>query len=152
MPRAVNPHEEDGMRPIQTILVPVDFSEHSRRALDYATGFAQRFGAAVHVVHVMHMPSDVRVTGTWWSTLRGQALEALRELLEGTDSAGLKIESHIAEGHPSESIVELATNLGADLIVMGSHGRTGLAHVLLGSVAERTIRSAPCPVITLKKS
>jgi nucleotide-binding universal stress UspA family protein len=48
--------------------------------------------------------------------------------------------------------VELATNLGADLIVMGSHGRTGLAHVLLGSVAERTIRSAPCPVITLKKS
>lgn len=140
------------MCPIQTILVPVDFSEHSSRALEYAAQLARRFGAALHVIHVMHMPADVRITGTWWSTLRGQALEALRALVEGMDTTGLKVESHIAEGHPSESIVELATKLGADLIVMGSHGRTGIAHVLLGSVAERTIRNAPCPVITLKKS
>jgi nucleotide-binding universal stress UspA family protein len=138
------------VRPLQTIVVPFDFSVHVDRALEYASALARAFGARVHLVHSMHLPPDVRMTGEWWATLRARSVRGLDECIDKLEAAGVPAEIHFSDEHPVTAIIELAEKLDADLIVMGSRGRSGLPHVLLGSVAERTIRLAPCPVLTVK--
>ena len=144
---------------IRRILVPVDFSEHSDRATWYACELAACVGARVELLHVVEDPF---VSGAWSP---GVYLGPSAEILEGilTDaqnrleraasaaaSSGLRPHVVVLRGHPAQSIVEYAKACDADLIVMGTHGRTGIAHLLLGSVAERTLRTAACPVLTTK--
>jgi nucleotide-binding universal stress UspA family protein len=146
---------------LERILVPVDFSDHSRHALDYAIGVAEKFGSKVHVLHVFEIPiaavSAYDMGGATapapinlWSDLEGIARDQLAKWMEETDSRGIEISSSMVTERPATAIVSEATALPADLIVMGTRGLSGLSHIVLGSVAERTLRTAPCPVLTLK--
>lgn len=144
------------MAEIRTILVAVDFSSHSKRALEYAVRLAKRLGARVHVLHSYHVPfpqpsPDLMVVSEEARTSVREAAELeLDKLVRQVWAEGVPMGRHLVVEHPVLAIPEAARALGADLIVMGTRGHTGLKHVLLGSVAERTLRSAPCPVLTLK--
>jgi nucleotide-binding universal stress UspA family protein len=132
------------------MLVPLDFSAHSHKALEYAIEFAKALDASIHLLHALHLPVDLRMTGDWWTEARQAPLEGLEVCMRQVTTAGLECESHLSDENPSAAIVQLAEELGADLIVMGSRGLSGIKHVLLGSVAERTVRAAPCPVLTIR--
>jgi nucleotide-binding universal stress UspA family protein len=147
---------------ISRILVPVDFSPHSERALDYAISLAARFGATVDLLHVVEDPFE---SGAWNSEVAAipNILELRENLLDDAeqrirlyrrlgDEARIAMVTSVRMGLPARTIVDYATALAADLIVMGTHGRTGLKHVFMGSVAERVVRHAPCPVITLRET
>ena len=142
---------------ITTILVPIDFSEHSRKAEDTAIGLAKTLGARIHLTHVLHYPvqftapSDLSIPQSLWTQVREGAERELREAAARVTAAGLSVGTHIVEGPNAQAIVELADKLAADLIVMGTRGLSGLKHVMLGSVAERTVRLANCPVMTVKE-
>jgi nucleotide-binding universal stress UspA family protein len=149
------------MSDFRTFVVPYDFSEHARAALHVATDLARRLESDVHLVHVIQSPSLAYVAygdyGTAVSApvdmleLREIATNSLRDVAAGIDGGSGKIELHVVEGTSVvDAIRESAQQLDADLIVMGTHGRTGLAHVFIGSVAERTLRRAPCPVLTVR--
>jgi nucleotide-binding universal stress UspA family protein len=138
----------------ETFLVPHDFSDDAQAALDTAVELARRLGAQLHLLHAYQQPVDVlspygvSVPANLGPELRAAALARLRQIAE--PFAELRTEVLAVEGPPASVIAEQAEALGADLVVMGTHGRTGLRHLLLGSVAERTVRSAPCPVLTVK--
>jgi glycine betaine transporter len=146
---------------ISRILVPVDFSTYSERALEYAIGFAGRFGASLHLLHVVEDPI---ATGVWGGETVLPNLTELREELvnsaerqlekyrEAATRAGVPVVSTAQVGLPAITIVDQATSLGVDLIVMGTHGRTGITHLLMGSVAERVLRHASCPVLTIREA
>jgi universal stress protein A len=143
---------------IARILVPVDFSAHSDRALRYATSLASRLGATVELLHVVEDPF---VSGAWSSEihvpnlpelLENQIAAARGRLAELKAVAGARVGTTVLSGQPAHTIIAHATAGGFDLIVMGTHGRTGLSHVFMGSVAERVVRRAPCPVLTLREA
>lgn len=148
------------MRQKQTFVVPYDFSAHARAALFAATDLARRCDAGLHLVHVIQLPAyaaygyagSVNPTLAGLVEIREAAVRSLRDVADGVDDDSLgQVEVHVIEGaRVSDAIVESVEKLDADLIAMGTHGRTGLAHVFLGSVAERTLRSAPCPVLTVQ--
>ena len=145
---------------ITRILVPVDFSPHADRAFRYAATLAHRLGAKLALLHVVEDPF---LTGAWTSevyvpnvpelleNLIGAAKRQLATLQESAAAMGLTAEITVTTGgRPSQTIVDHAKDGGFDLIVMGTHGRTGLSHVVMGSIAERVLRKAPCPVLTVK--
>ena len=144
---------------ITNILVPVDFSPHAERAFGFAATLAHRFGAKLTLVHVV---DDSFVTGGWSSeiyvpnvpelmeNLIADADRRLATLKASAAALGLTAETAVIRGRPAPAIVEHAKNGGFDLIVMGTHGRTGVSHVVMGSVAERVLRKAPCPVLTVR--
>ncbi len=144
------------MSSIRTILVPVDFSEHSREALDYASGLARELGARLHLLHCYQInvgavsPYGIVLPESLDRDVREAALAKLKEWSEKPAAEGLEVETSVTPLFPSEAVSSVAEEIGADLVVMGTRGLTGLKHVLLGSVAERTIRTAPCPVLTVK--
>jgi nucleotide-binding universal stress UspA family protein len=144
------------MEPIRCIVLPVDFSEHSARATEMAGDLAKELGANIHVIHVIEMPAmamtpyDIGIPTTFFQEVREAAKRKLAELKEGLERRGLSVESHLAEAPATVAIQELVEEVGADLVVMGTRGNTGLKHVLLGSVAERVLRHVPCPVLTVK--
>jgi nucleotide-binding universal stress UspA family protein len=148
------------MDAIRAILVPVDFSKSSRRALEFASSLGSRYGAAVDVLHVwsvpQFMPPDMLgIAGSHASELvalvQGNAETELRKLAEEAAREGISIRRTRAEpGIASQVILDAVKHDGYDLIVMGTQGRSGLAHVLLGSVAERVVRHADCPVLTVR--
>ena len=137
----------------------MDFSPHAERAFSYATTLAQRFSATLGLVHVVEDPF---VTAAWNSEVCvpnvGELLEGLianaeyrlARLRRSARAHGLTVETAVMSGKPAQAIVERAKDGGFDLIVMGTHGRTGLFHVVMGSVAARVLRSAPCPVLTVR--
>jgi nucleotide-binding universal stress UspA family protein len=141
------------------ILVPTDFSETSDAALAHARVLARTFGASLHLLHVVE---DQLVTGPLGSemyvpTTPGmhdlQLAEAVRDLEQGLtadDRGRLRATSAAIVGTAARTIAEYAADNGYDLIVMGTHGRSGLAHMVMGSVAEHVVRSAPCPVLTVR--
>jgi nucleotide-binding universal stress UspA family protein len=143
---------------IRTILVPTDFSEDAESALAQASDLAQRFGAKLCLLHVYTLtpyavaPWNGGFGAEFVIEIRKGAEKAIEEVRQRAARGGLKVEALVEEGSASSAIVDVARRLPADLIVMGTRGRTGLAHVLLGSVAERTIRTAPCPVLTVKRA
>lgn len=146
-------------RTISRILVPTDFSAASELALDYATTMADRFGASVHLLHVVEDPFVAGALGTEVyigaspsvrDTLIDQAAERLARLVAPPDRERLHVTSEVRVGFPAESIRDVAQERQCDLILMGTHGRTGMAHLLLGSVAEKVVRQAPCPVMTVR--
>ena len=143
---------------LQKILVPTDFSEHAAGALQAAESLARPFGATLHLLHVVQMPvvptmpeAAPVVPVTFWQELREHALRNLEKEKARLSAAGVKCELEVIEDVPGFAIAAAAERCRADLIVMGSRGLTGIKHALLGSVAERTVRSAPCPVLTVKK-
>lgn len=145
------------MPAIKTILVPVDFSECSRAALERAGALARRLGAAVHVLHVWELPEALPPganEGAYAGQLIGMAEKfaetKLHELTQDARAQGLAIaESLLEMGSPPSAIAERAKQGRYDLLVLGTHGRKGLSRVLLGSVAEKVVRTAPCPVLTV---
>jgi nucleotide-binding universal stress UspA family protein len=133
------------------IVVPVDFSKVSLQAVDVALDLVQD-ASLISVIHVL--PSlTAGEPGLLWNVLdeanaRQQAQAALERHLDGQRYSGVNLV--VAFGNPADEIVELADSSGAELIVMPSHGRTGLSHLVLGSVAERVTRHAHCPVLILR--
>ena len=144
------------MEGFRKILVPVDFSEHSGRALEHAIALAKAFGAEIHLLHCYQInigavsPYGIVLPESLERDVRDAATRRLGEWSDKVSAQGVRVEQHITPQFPSEAIQATATEVGADLIVMGTRGLTGLKHVLLGSVAERTLRVAPCPVLTVK--
>ena len=142
------------MTRFQTFLVPHDFSDDAEAALEAAVELARRLDAQLHLLHVYQQPVDVlspygvAIPPNVGPELRAAAQSRLQKI--AARISGVRIEVHVAEGPPALVITEQAQALAADLVVMGTHGRTGLRHLLLGSVAERTMRTAPCPVLTVK--
>ena len=150
------------MARIRKILVPVDFSESSREALAYAAELAQKFGARIDLLHVWQAPVFIptatlpevpNVDANIVDLVRQNAEEATARALAEARAQGLPVESARAEpGVPARGIVELAKADGYDLIVIGTHGRTGLSRAMMGSVAEKVVRLAPCPVLTVRSA
>jgi universal stress protein A len=148
--RAPGPHLHDDLHEdvgrIKRLLVPTDFSVCSMRALRYAEELARRFGAEVALVHV----DESLVARSELSGLReAVAEEELERLVALLQARGVPARAVVRSGGAAEEIT--AETERADLVVMGTHGRTGLAHVLMGSVAERVVRHASCPVLTVRQ-
>ncbi len=139
------------------ILVAMDFSPPSDAALDYARALATRFDARLHLLHVVEDPMRAVYSAEVFvpevEGLRDSALErataSLRERLGASDAGAVHASVAALIGTPAYSIVEYAAAHDIDLIVMGTHGRGGMSHLLMGSVAERVVRSAACPVLTV---
>jgi len=141
------------------ILLPTDFSDCSSEAARAARRLAERFKAGLLVLHVLDEPAALD------PMFRGEApLELLRDRMEQYAREGMEaflaahfqglpeVTSRIASGVPHREILREARETGADLIVIGTHGRTGVEHVIFGSTAERVVRMAPCPVLTVRQS
>jgi nucleotide-binding universal stress UspA family protein len=146
----------DAMVSYDRIVTAVDFSEHARKALDAAAELARKFDSELHLVHAFELPFpvltpyEVALPENFVGDARAAARRELDELEKELSAAGVKVTVHLREGPPDAAIDELAQEINADLIVIGTRGNSGLKHVLLGSVAERTLRHAPCPVLTIK--
>lgn len=151
------------MSSIRTVVAPHDFSEHARLALDLAVEMAGLLDAELHLLHVLQ-PSAHAYGGELYAgggfhteledsgSLRRATESQLQSVARRIEGLARPAHSHVVLGaRIAEAIDVEAERLGADLIVMGTHGRTGLAHLLLGSVAEATLRQAPCPVLTVPR-
>lgn len=138
------------------VLVPVDFSTHSETALGVAIELAKEHGSELHLLHAYELPASVTMTyglalpESVWKGVQEAGAARLAELAAQARAAEVRVKLHLVTGPASDAIVDNATALHADLVVMGTRGLTGLKHVVLGSVAERAIRLAPCPVLTVK--
>ena len=143
------------MKPIRKILVPSDFSEHSALALSYAVDLAKRYDAAITLLHVYPVVNYAAAEGFALYTpeqltkLISQLTTQLRTMEDDARKAGVgQIASLMEQGDAYQEILQQATSY--DLVVMGTHGRTGLKHALMGSVAEKIVRTSPCPVLTVR--
>jgi nucleotide-binding universal stress UspA family protein len=142
---------------VHHILVPLDFSPYAEQALDSAIAFAQKLQARVTLLHVIQPPLAVGADmGVWPSPAFVDDLEAaitsdMEGYLARVTAAGLAGEIAVVHGVPFQEIIDTAKARQVDLIMMGTHGRTGLSHVLLGSVAEKVVRLAPCPVLVARQ-
>ncbi len=143
---------------IRRILVPTDFSEPADAALRYARAFAEEFGGTLHVLHVVPEPY-IYPWGTEISTMplvdlltqsETQAAERLKQLADDSGVLKGRIKTATAIGTPVDRILQYIADEGIDLVVMGTHGRGAVGHLLLGSVAERIVRRSPSPVLTVK--
>ena len=145
---------------LNRILLPTDFSENSAVAVSYACALAEQFGAELHILHVMQdlvtmIPEPGMAfppPGDYMLELKASAEKALAEIPDPTWAAGKSVIRVTRQGTPFLEILRYAKDGNVDLIVLGTHGRSGLAHVLMGSVAERVVRKSPCPVLTVRPS
>lgn len=142
------------MGPYKRILCPIDFSGYAAVALREATALAKSMGAELTLLHayqnpayVLPMSGYVGPTADMITKMRQQIGDELEGLAEGVRKQGITVQTQVVEGMPYKCIVDLAAEWKADLVVMGTHGRTGLSHALTGSVAERVVRTAHCPVL-----
>lgn len=141
---------------LKKVLVPVDFSEPSRKAIHYAQVFAEQFGAKLtllHVVEPLSYPPDFAVVPLLPPDAEGPRLRELTKHLEElgrTVGGGVETESVVISGRPWQGVVDYAKESDTDLIIVSTHGYTGLKHVLLGSVTEKIVRHAPCPVLVVR--
>jgi nucleotide-binding universal stress UspA family protein len=146
------------MRTIRLIFYATDFSEASERALDEAVGLAQQFGAELRVVHVIepvHYVTGEEFAAADLYTKLEEAAErnataSMKTLLGKVEKLGVKTESLLLKGTSAEQIVTAAKERNADMIVIGTHGRTGLSRLFMGSVAARIVSTAECPVLTVR--
>ncbi|HKP63228.1 MAG TPA: universal stress protein [Polyangiales bacterium] len=144
------------MNAIKKILCPTDFSDSSQVASALAVDLAAKLGAAVEFLHVVQppvyvgwedSPAGLAATAQLLDQTRERAESQLKAAVEKFNGRGVQIHTQLQDGSPHQQISELSKQV--DLIVMGTHGRTGLPHLLLGSVAERVVRTASCPVMTV---
>jgi nucleotide-binding universal stress UspA family protein/mono/diheme cytochrome c family protein len=141
---------------MKRILVPLDFSANSTRALDYAYAVARKFDAALHLVHVCEVPSMLTgsmdayaIAYTDWSQRLGEEAERELDKLRAR-LTGVTVSTEVLFGNPARSIVTAAHANDVDLIVMGTHGHGAVMHMVMGNVAERVVRTADCPVLTVR--
>lgn len=143
---------------LDRILVPTDFSEGSKTALQYACGLAEKLDAQLHLLHVIPdhawliAGSDAlySIPGDYYQEVHEEVRRELSRLVDSTAEAKARITSDFRDGAPFVEIVRCARQQSVDLIVIGTHGRTGLPHLMIGSVAEKVVRKAPCPVLTVR--
>jgi nucleotide-binding universal stress UspA family protein len=158
---------------VQNILVPIDYSDDAQHAVQWGASLAEKYGATLRLLHVIPTaveevypeggglmsptPSyhEVRAPGRWTPQpiiidRVDTAQTELRDFAVTHLQDAVPVQVHIAVGKPAEEIVRVAQEEGVDLVVMGTHGRTGVRHLLLGSVAEDVTRHAPCPVFTVR--
>lgn len=145
------------MKSFQKIVVATDFSDCSQEACDYALSLARKFEASLLVLHVINEPVDLRgfyVPHISFEELEKEIAEGAAKMLETfcKDNLGdfTNFTTAVATGVPYEEIIRCADEQQASLIVIGTHGRTGLDHLIFGSTAERVVRSSPCPVLTIR--
>lgn len=140
----------------KTILVAVDFSAQSDKAVEYAVELARKLDAAVHLVHGFVIPvvpapeAGVALPPDWIDNLERDCKRALAQLAQRYGDRGVAVTTHLEWEDPRHAVVDVATRLKADLVVLGTHGRRGLKRALLGSVAESVVRFAPCPVLAVR--
>lgn len=146
------------MKAIRKILVPIDFSPNAGEATEWATELARRYDASLTILHVVQPVSYAVPEGyiapsptvlAEMMTDLGQSLEAAKKKIEAS-APGVPVITELIQGVPFAEIVQFAREGDFDLMVMGTHGRTGLKHALLGSVAEKVARKAPCAVLTVR--
>ncbi|CAG1008222.1 Universal stress protein/MSMEI_3859 [Myxococcaceae bacterium] len=155
----VHPEDAGRVRRIKTILVPTDFSDDAALAIRTAERIfgPEEDDAKIVLVHAYHLPVEFTALGAvpvaprLFADAAEQARERLEEDAKRLRSVGVQVETIAQEGYPPLVIEEAARNANVDLIAMGTHGRTGLRHLLLGSTAERVVQHAPCPVLTIRR-
>ncbi len=153
----VHPEDRDRHRAVRHVLVPTDFSHDAEGAWLAVRTLFDGEGLRVTLLHAYHLPIEYTAYGTIPTSLPFHAdvaviaEEKLAEAAASLAADGLTVESVAKEGYPPEVIADTARELGVDLVAMGTHGRTGLRHLLLGSNAERVIEHAPCPVLTVRR-
>ncbi len=146
---------------IKNILVPTDFSDFSRYALNYAVTFAQAFGAKITLIHVTpeRELDSIRQVSTYFEPgqlenllkeRKSEDFKQLEEFIPAELKKGITVETIHKVGIPFLDIIKTAKQGGMDLIVIATHGRSGLSHMLFGSVAEKVVRKAPCPVLSIR--
>lgn len=145
------------MKPFDKILIAIDFSENSEHAFEYAMTLAKQFQAELTILHVINEPVDLRgfyVPHISFEQLEKEIEEGAQKMMEQFCQARMgdftNYQTAIVTGIPNEEIIRKAADTGASLIVLGTHGRTGLDHIIFGSTAERVVRSAACPVLTIR--
>lgn len=142
---------------IRTLLCPVDFSEHSDRAVTFALGLAHQLGGRLDLLHVYPVPYynpphlGPELNQQILEDYKEMGRQALHEFLARLEEppTGVELAGHLVKGEPHEEICRFAEACGADLVVMATHGRTGLTRLLMGSVTERVIRTSSVPVLTV---
>lgn len=146
------------MHTIKNILVPIDFSNYSKNALRYAVNFAKLFKSKVYLVYVVEpviYPSDFSMGQVTFPVndleMNVRAKDELNNLAKTEIGSEIEVETIIKTGKPFVEINETASELDIDLIVIATHGHTGMEHLLFGSTAEKVVRKAPCPVLTLRE-
>ncbi len=141
---------------IRTILVPVDFSDHARAVIEWAAHLAAEQQSKLVLFHAYHLPVEFQqlegayLPPDFWANVKAEAKESLARYEAELREKGCAVESVVREGYAATAIVDEAIEREADLIVIGTHGLSGLKHMLLGSIAERVVQKAPCPVLTVK--
>ncbi|HEX3074209.1 MAG TPA: universal stress protein [Ignavibacteriales bacterium] len=142
---------------IKRILVPIDFSEHSKNALRYAINFAKIFQSKLHLIYVLEpviYPADFSMGQIAFPSmdveLDSRAKEELDKLAEREVGTQVPYETIVKTGKPFVEINESAAELNIDLIIIASHGESGVEQILFGSTAEKVVRKAPCPVLSLR--
>ena len=149
-------HARPQQRLIRTILVPVDFSDCSLAGLTYAVRFAKEVGARIVVVHVADLGPVMMTTGrgnydspTYIEAARRRCSDQIKAFLKRVSFDGVPVDASAVAGYCPSAIYEAAAKEGADMIIISTHGRTGLRRAFIGSVAERTVRHAACPVLVV---
>ncbi len=147
------------MPQITRIVVPIDFSEYSKRAFRYAIDFAQTFGAEMILVYVVEpviYPADFSfgqvALPSLERELHDRSLEQLNLLIKMEMPEGVSARCVIRSGKPFVEIIQVAKEENADLIIIATHGHSGIEHVLFGSTAEKVVRKSPCPVLSLRSA
>jgi universal stress protein A len=145
------------MLPLRKILCPTDFSEASYEALKAANELALHFSAALVLVHVVPLVIDIPTSADFYTpsdveTAQADARKALQEVVEKRISEKVRIRTKVAVGDPGDEIVSAAADENAGIIVIATHGLTGWRRLIFGSVAEKVVRLAPCPVLTIQSA
>lgn len=142
----------------KTILVPIDFSDFSKSALKYAVTFAQHYHSKLILIYVMEpviYPPDFSMGQITLPTVNFEvdkrAKEELEKLAEAEIGSLVQVETVLKTGKPFVEIIETAKEVDADLIIISTHGHSGVEHILFGSTADKVVRKAPCPVLTLRE-
>lgn len=145
------------MKPFEKILIAIDFSENSEQAFEYALTLAKQFKSELTIMHVINEPVDLRgfyVPHISFEQLEKEIEEGAQKMMEKFCQTKLadfgNYTTSIVSGIPYEEIIKKAADSNSSLIVLGTHGRTGLDHIIFGSTAERVVRSAACPVLTIR--
>ncbi len=141
---------------IRTILVPIDFSSHADAVLEWAAHLAREHGSKLVLLHAYHLPVDFQqlegayLPPDFWAQVKADSAANLERSAATLREQGLSVETVVREGYPATAIEEEARARHADLVVIGTRGHSGLKHLLLGSIAERVVQKAPCPVLAVK--
>ncbi len=146
---------ESGIK-FEKILFPTDFSESAENASQYAISMAEKFGSKIFVVHVVEpftYTSDLGIDmGDQFQVMEATAKRFLEDVVTSIREKNIDVQGILLTGAPFVEIIKFAKQEQVNLIIMATHGRTGIEHILLGSTAEKVVRKSPCPVLTVKRT